>query len=319
MYTTDDLSITLPLTLATRQTAQQFAQEQPTPEKAIQVELNTLAVLTVKDCLEMLGIPTDIHHSDSWNPVIRVCADVADLMIPDIGQLECRPIAVEASSCQIPLEVLENRIGYVLVAIDLGEKQGKILGFTPIANPIITRDQLEPIEALIPRLFPSAISTPETDSIPTRLSQWFNQIIDASWQQVETLLTPNQTDLAFNFRSVSVSPETENDVIPMIRRGRLIDLGMQVAGHPLALIMELRPESTSEIGIRFQVHPTGTPSYLPPHLKLMVLDETGTSLKEVQAREADNYIQVKITGQLGEYFSIKISLGDATITEKFMI
>lgn len=323
MYTSNDFSLSIPLTSTARKTAQKFGNEQPTPGKAAQVERNTLAVLAVKDCLEMLGIPTDLNDSDSWNPVIRICADVADLVIPEVGRLECRPISPEDRTCQVPLEVLENRIGYLVVAIDHQEKQGKILGFTRQPQPVINCNQLQPIEVLIPHLFPATspeiTPAPFAPGVPEKLSQWFENLIGAGWQQIEALLTPQQTDLAFNFRGASLPQPTEDQTISVIRRGRLIDLGMQVAGHPLALVMELRPTGAGEFAIQFQLHPTGTLPYLPADLELQVLDQAGTPLKVVQARETDNYIQVKINGQLGEYFSIKIKLGEASLTENFII
>jgi hypothetical protein len=91
-YELEDFALTLPITQAARTTAQQFASNQPTPEKAEQVRLNTLCVWVVNDYLEIMGIPTSLTSSDSWNPVIRLCANIADLELPGVGRLECRPV-----------------------------------------------------------------------------------------------------------------------------------------------------------------------------------------------------------------------------------
>ena len=71
---TKDFSLSLPITQAARRIAQEFAAEQPTPQKSEQVRLNTLAVCVVNDYLQMMAIPTDLTANDSWNPVVRLCA-----------------------------------------------------------------------------------------------------------------------------------------------------------------------------------------------------------------------------------------------------
>ncbi|NJL78679.1 MAG: DUF1822 family protein [Richelia sp. SM2_1_7] len=59
--------------------------------------------------------------------------------------------------------------------------------------------------------------------------------------------------------------------------------------------------------------------HLPPGLKLILLSETGDILREVIARNADVYIQLKLNGERGEKFSVKVALEAASITEDFEI
>lgn len=316
----EDLSITLPITQAAWQIAQQFARQQPTPEKLAQVLSNTLAVLIVHDYLQMLGIPTDLNASDSWNPVVRMCADVADLAVIGVGRLECRPLQIGESSCRIPLEVWEDRIGYIPVQLNGERREGKILGFVPsVAGERLPIAQLQPIEALSDRLSQlTSLITPSHslaggESV-VNLSQWFRQIFETGWQEVESLLNPSQSRLAFRFRETA-SP-SEN---PMVRRGKLIDLGMQLAGHSIALIVEIKPQEVDLTHICLQVYPTANQTYLPPHLKLSVFDDTGSLLLEATSRSKDNYIQLQLNGEPGEFFSAEISLGEASITEQFVI
>ncbi|PSO78338.1 MAG: hypothetical protein BRC44_11220, partial [Cyanobacteria bacterium QS_4_48_99] len=47
----EELSLPLPITQAERRVAQQFSQQQSTPQKAEQVQLNTLAVCVVHSYL----------------------------------------------------------------------------------------------------------------------------------------------------------------------------------------------------------------------------------------------------------------------------
>ncbi|NES86616.1 MAG: DUF1822 family protein, partial [Moorea sp. SIO2B7] len=81
MNSIDNCFLHLPITEEARQTAQKFAQEQPNYQKAAQVRLNTLAIWVVNDYLKLMGITTNLTAGDSWNRLLRMCADVADLEI----------------------------------------------------------------------------------------------------------------------------------------------------------------------------------------------------------------------------------------------
>src|SRR5919202_532289 len=130
----EEFALPLPITQVARRTAQEFASQQPTPQKAEQVRLNTLAVYAVNDYLQMMGIPCDLSVGDSWNPITRLCADVADLEITGVGRLECRPLKLHEQTCYIPPEVWSDRIGYVIVQIDESSFEATVLGFTQTAS-----------------------------------------------------------------------------------------------------------------------------------------------------------------------------------------
>jgi len=323
---TKDFSLSLPIIQAARRIAQEFAAGQPTPQKAEQVRLNTLAVYVVNDYLQMMGIATDLTASDSWNPVMRLCVDVADLEVTRVGRLECRPIRTDQQTCYIPPEVWSDRIGYVVVQLDEPLREATVLGFAPTAAmeqlPI---SQLQPLEDLLDHL--SQLMQPAADAKTVgsyktlvNLSQWLQNVFETGWQTVEALWGTAEASLAFSFRRADSSRETD-ELHPEagVRRAKLIDLGIQLAGNSVALIVELKPESSQKTGILLQVHPTGSQIHLPPLLQLIVLDETGGIFLEAQARSADNYIQLQFRGKPGEQFSVKVALGDVSITENFVI
>jgi len=153
----------MPITRKAIQTAEQFAAAIPNPQKSEQVYLNTLAVQAVHDYLQLMGIDTNLQQSDSWNPVVRMCEDVADLMVTGLGKLECRPILsdilpalktpIQSSTvplCPIPLEVQDERIGYIVVDIDQQTKRATLLGFTKTAGTgELFWHQLESVDALL--------------------------------------------------------------------------------------------------------------------------------------------------------------------------
>jgi hypothetical protein len=223
--------LSLPLTEAARQTAEQFAKEQPTPQKAEQVRLNTLAVWIVNDYLQLMGIPTNLTRGDSWNPVVRLCADVADLEVTGVGCLECRPLRAQKLTCSIPPEVWEDRIGYVVVQIDESLREATLLGFTPtIAVDEFPPNQLQPLEALLVHLEqlrqPMAATQSATSRTAVNLSQWLQGVFEVGWQAVEDLLDPEEPSLAFSFRGADSSQVAEPETLETgIRRAKSIDLG----------------------------------------------------------------------------------------------
>jgi len=152
-YATEEDAMIVPIPQMSRRLAQRFSRHQPNPEKAEQIFNNTLAVLAVNDFVQMLGIETDLLSSDSWNSVIRLVANVADLSILNLGKLECRAVKVGASTCSIPLEVWFDRIGYVIVEFDDFFKEGKLLGFLPqVTTTEIPLCQLQPLDVLLDHL-----------------------------------------------------------------------------------------------------------------------------------------------------------------------
>lgn len=316
-YELDGFALTLPITQAACRTAQRFASEQPTPEKAEQVRLNTLCVWVVNDYLEMMDIPTNLTASDAWNPVIRLFADVADLELPGVGRLECRPVGLSEQMCYIPPETWQERVGYVVVQVDESLQEAKLLGFVRnFATEELPLSQLQPLEDLIEYLG-QLRQTPRT---LVNLSQWLAGVFDAGWQTVESLWNQPEFRSSYAFRGGDIVEQTDiNQTQTLTRRAKLIDLGIQIANQPVILIVEIRPKADQQTGIRLQLYSAGNQIYLIPGVKLTVLDESGAVFLETQARSADNYLQLQFRGEPGERFSVKVALNDASVTENFVI
>jgi hypothetical protein len=326
MNNAGDSSLQLPVPALARKAAIQFAQQQPTPEKATQVHLNTLAIWVVNDYLQMMGVATQLTGGDSWNPVVQLCADVADLEVVGIGRLECRPVGPDATQCHFPPEVWSDRIGYVVVRIDSTQRQATLLGFTPIAPekgiPLI---QLQPLESLLAHLseFTSQMSAqPSLNADPStvNLSQWLRGVFARDWQAVDALLGSAGSGTAFSFRSAGTTCTADlKSAEPLVQRAKLMDLG-PLGDLPLALVVDLKVEDASQqLYICVQAHPTGGYAYLPPNLQLTVLDESGTAFLEAQSRQADNYIQLQFSGRPGERFSVTLTAPSGQVAEQFVI
>lgn len=328
---TPQQSIAIPVSATDRQTAAQFAQQQltaqmPTP-KAQQVYLNTLAVLSVNHYLSMLSISTQLEASDSWNPADRLLADVADLSLGEIGRLECRPLKLGETNCQVPPDVWGDRIGYIAVELDQTCQEARLLGFIPtVTQSTVAVSQLQPLEALLDHLHhlshPDAVATTDAaklsdfmELVQQRAANFFG----AGWQRVEELLAPPQ-QIALSFRHQSerssISPAPAS---PGVCRGKLIDLGIQLAEQAVALVIEFVPRPDGSARVLLQIHPLAGSNVLPPDLQLQVLSEFGAVLRQVQSRTVDNYIQLELVAEAGERFNVRVVLGQAEITEQFVV
>ncbi|MHC5727607.1 MAG: DUF1822 family protein [Nostoc sp.] len=312
-YQPDDLTLTLPISQSARIIAQQFANQQPNSEKAEQVRLNTLAVWVVNDYLEMMDIPTDLQASDSWNPVMRLCGNVADLEVPSVGRLECRPVHLHQQICCIPPETWEERVGYLVVQFDESLQEARLLGFIPsVATETLPLEQLQPLEAFIDHLWQLRQLV--------NLSQWFAGIFEAGWQTIESLWNVPELRPTYAFRSPeTVQLNALNRPESITKRAKLIDLGIQILNQPVMLIVEISPEKDQQTSIHLQLHATGNQIYLPPGVYLTVLDSSGTVFLEAQSRKSDNYIQLQFRGEATEQFSVRVAMNDTSITEHFRI
>ena len=323
----ETLTFTLPLGSTAQALAKQFWRQQSDAQKAKQVYLNALAVYAVNFYLNCMGIKTNWEASYSCNSIKQILADIADLEIPHVGLLDCRPVLPKMQVINIPPEAWSNRIGYVLVQLDESLRMATLLGFSETAGTgKLAVEQLRSLEDLlahitaktsqskicIPRQEPG--NEPISRLLPgnepkIHLSQWLENIFELGWQSIETILGSEQQNLAFSLRSNS-----------SIKRAKLIDLGLQLGNLSLALLVAITPETEQKLGILVQVHPMEGETYLPPNLKLSMLSESGEILQEVESRSVDNYIQLKrFRGLPGESFGIQLTFGEASVTENFVI
>ncbi|MDF5706412.1 MAG: DUF1822 family protein [Nostoc sp. S4] len=317
-YQLDDFTLTLPISQTARITAEQFANEQSNSLKAEQVRLNTLAVWVVNDYLQMMDIPTDKEASDSWNPIMRLCGDIADLQVSSVGRLECRPIQKHQQICSIPPETWEERVGYLVVEFDESLQEAKLLGFVAsVATETVPLRELQPLEAFIDYL--AQLRESPLASL-VNLNQWFAGIFETGWQTVESLWNLPELRPAYAFRSTeTVELNALNRPESFTKRAKLIDLGIQILNHPVMLIVEISPQKDNQTSILLQLHATGSQIYLPPGVHLTVLDSSGAVFLDAQSRKSDNYIQLQFRGEPREDFSVRVALNGISITEYFRI
>ncbi|NEP01006.1 MAG: DUF1822 family protein [Symploca sp. SIO2E9] len=296
---TEGLKFSVPLTKEAYQVAEKFSREQHEPDKAEQIYLNTLAVYAVNFYLQCMEVESDLTGSDSWNLALRSLMDVSDLVVKGWGKLECRPVLPNAQICHVPPESRQERVGYVVVEINQSINQAKLLGFAKTApEGVLEISQLDSLEQLINQL-------PEPDVV--NLLDWFKETVDEGWQSVRELVSPQ------------LRPAFRNTNVKQQERAKLIDLGLELAGDAVVLIITLQEIDQETVSVRAQVYPTGEAMTLPPNLKLSVLTETGEVFKNVTARSDDEFIQYQFEAQRGDDFGIQVSLGEASLTERFRV
>lgn len=309
----ETLTFTFPLGSKAHTIAKQFWRQQDNPQKAKQVYLNTLAVYAVNFYLNCMGVQTN-WDANYYYSIRQILADVGDLEIPELGLLTCCPVSHEMRLIDIPPEAWSDRIGYVAVQFDESLRMATLLGFSETAEMgKLFVSQLRSLEDLLAHLSQLSSSL-KTSKSQVKLTQWLNNIFEVGWQSLENVLDSKEQNLAFSFRGNSDSIDS------CIKRAKLIDLGLEIENQSLVLLVAITPETAEKVSILVQVHPMQGESYLPPNLQLSMLSESGKILQEVGSRSADNYIQLKrFRGLPGESFQIKLTFGEASLTEDFLI
>ncbi|MBW4476057.1 MAG: DUF1822 family protein [Tolypothrix brevis GSE-NOS-MK-07-07A] len=170
------------------------------------------------------------------------------------------------------------------------------------------------VEEYRQRLYHRRLEKINNNQLANNLSQWFENIFEVGWQSFDTVISSQQKTLAVQFRTDVML----NDL--RVKRAKLIDLGMQLGGTSVVLLLGLTSELDEKISIRVQLHPANEEIYLIPHLRLLLLSESGKILQEVESRNHDHLIQLKkFKSYPGKKFSIKIVFGDISIQEDFVL
>lgn len=323
-------AIAIPLEQEAHDRAITFATQQSTPQKSRCVYLNTLAVYAVHTYLKWLQIDTDLDEGDSWHPGLLPLFDVTDCVVSGVGRLECRPVLPGETSFTLPQERLEERVGYVAVQFQESLDEVDLLGFVPAFDPdnLPTRvnlNQLLPIEDL-PELVGSlqeneselqapvdstVLATTEASvslgEMLENLRQWFGNLFEGDWLEPSMVFVPAYR----GDRTRSSEPKSEAS----IRRAKIIDFGLPTgATQALALVIELTPESEQEVGVIVQIYPDNA-RHLPLGLQMMALDESGATIIDEQAESGADSIELEFGIEPLERFSIKLSLGNVSVTE----
>ena len=298
----------IPLCLQAHQIAKELSQDILNTTQNRQIYLNSLAVYATDYYLKCLEFSTNWSKSEHQDPITRSLFDIADLEIENVGKIECRAVTPEANSMSVPAETWEDRVAYVAVQLNNDLTNAQILGFAKTPQEQVALNTLESFDRFLDYLCELEAQQTQTSSITdtiTNLGQWFNDVIDDSWQTLEEILNPNQIQFA---RSLELS----------LTRGKKFDLVYGDTSVPLALVAKITRESSEEAEILIQVHPTEQ-DYLPNNLQLAIEDDGGNIVLEAQARDQDNWIQLAFAAEIGEEFNVVITSAENQIKQSFVV
>jgi hypothetical protein len=234
-------------------------------------------------------------------------------------KLECRPVLEGTKIVYVPPEVASNRLGYLVVKISQSLREATLLGFVKnITTNSLFINQLQSLENLLgyleeisqAKIYESASPSNVPSKTLVKLEQWYENNFEVGWNSIKALLGTQPANLALSLRSTQEAH---------IWRGKLIALGIQHQSQSVILAVALTSKNRQERDILVEVHPKKEHTYLPPYLQLMLLDDLGEALMEATARSANSYIQLQFSGSPGEYFSVKVTLGDVSVIENFVI
>ncbi|MDZ8033935.1 DUF1822 family protein [Nostoc sp. DedSLP04] len=165
----------------------------------------------------------------------------------------------------------------------------------------------DPIEASY-SLFEKANSLSKAQNLPVKLRQWFENVIEEGWQTAEEFF--GKPEVSLGFRNANV------------RRAKLLQLGTQLVSCSVVLIIDLTREADQKVRIRVQVRSFGNDIFLPKGLKLMVVDDAGETFLNASSGSAERLIQTEqfqFVDQPEEEFTVKVVLGENSVTEDFVI
>jgi Protein of unknown function (DUF1822) len=313
--------LTIDLDRIAHATAAKFAAQQRSIAKGRSVYLNTLAVCAVRQYLSATcQVDCDLERGDSWQIGMQIVANVADLMIPNVGKVECVAVLPTATEIQISAELIDERIGYVIVQFSDDLTSVKLRGFidrvttTTIA---IDSSEIHSIDTLLDLVYDRQIN---------HLQEFLAGILGTGWEPIipQTSATSetvsSATNREFALRNTINLPERANyDPIGDFTASKVINLRANISSIPLLMMIGLSTQADGRVKVRIRIHAAGGAPMLPADLKLTLQAENGQHLSEIQYPEPMNFIQLQ-SFQLhpGTQFKIRVALDNSSFTESFI-
>lgn len=112
---------------------------------------------------------------------------------------------------------------------------------------------------------------------------------------------------------------------------RVMDLGVQLMGHPIALMVAVLRKLNGQVAVLLRAYPmrdslrdsSASRATLPPGLRLIGLCENGVLIPGLEAvarsEPQDDYISLYFSADVGDRFSVRLTLEDTSITEQFVV
>jgi hypothetical protein len=282
-----------------------FASQQVTPQKGKQVYLNTLAVCAVNSYLRWLSVPTRLEQGDTWNSIMRSLLDTADLVIPQLGKLECRAILPEENTVTLPPEVMSDRLGYVVVQVSECLTRVNLLGFLPPQNleqipQPIPLHRLQSLDRLIDKLHEEPC---------VRLGQWFAGFFSPDWVPL----------YAFRGATMELAPRSTEESPRQLSRAKVFTGKQNEQDVSLLVVLRILQISETEVEIRLQVYPHGLTICLPMGLEVKIFDEQGLESMHGIAGSNNDGLELTFRCAQQESFALLITADNLLFREQFIV
>jgi hypothetical protein len=309
------LAFTIPISGEMINIADKLSQEKRNEQKTREVYLNTLALLVVEFFCQCMEIETEFSKSYGLDNVVLSLMNTASIFIKDKGLLECRPVLPKEEFCEIPPEILSERIGYMVVEIDEIDRQARILGFVESVRneklPLTKLSSLQDFLVYLQKL--QKVESPINESI-VKLSKWFEGLLDSGWQSELAIARdiPNLLAVTKDISPVNVTDKEE------VGGARIIHL-MHLS-EPVLLILRQTRLSPDEIEIILRLYPASESIFLLDGIKMTLLDDKDNPIRQLEKQaKGSNWLQLRFKGNVGDEFSLKISFREDSVITKFII
>jgi hypothetical protein len=104
---------------------------------------------------------------------------------------------------------------------------------------------------------------------------------------------------------------------------RVMDLGVKLTGHPIALMVAVFRKLDGKVAVLLRAYPMHNRTKLPPGLHLIGLDEKGAFIPGLEAvarsEPQDDYISLYFSADVGDRFSVRLTLEYTSLTEQFVV
>ncbi len=316
MILSENISFIVPITRSMKQKAEQLANS--FPHKKEQIYNNFLAVAAVQFYLDCMGIKTELENSSSQAVVIQVLADIADLLIPGVGLVECRPVLADEDMCFVPPEVWSDRIAYLVVNLDYDRNEAEILGFLPqVEQAKIPLERLQSLDNFITHV--DCIQNP----VPVKIRDWVKAIMSEGWLTLEELakvLDPSpQVATATGWRKNPTAswPGVKTAGAKILSLGRSTET-IEYQEDKIALLVGLGEQNQDLINIHIRLVPWPPTKILPEGVHLSIINNQDEVVINANASRSPG-LEVDFMGQTDEQFGVKVTVGKVAIAESFVI
>ena len=286
-------SFTIDLDRTAHATAAKFAAQHRSIAKGRSVYLNTLAVCAVRQYLSVTcQLDLDLDRGDSWQIGMQSIMNIADLVIPNVGKIECLPVLPNTTEIIIPPD-LDERMGYVLVQFGDELNSVELIGFIErSATEVVSLDssKIRSLDTLIDLIYSSKINN---------IQEFLAGMLGTGWEPIpqdrsytdERSIVP--IDREFALRTAPNLATNNYDSIRDFTASKMINLRANISSIPLLMMIGLSAESDGRVKVKIRIHAAGGVPMLPANLKLTLQAENGQFLSEIQYPEAMNFIQLQ--------------------------